>query len=756
MMQKTNIFFVALFGFVLLTFVDLASAQEGEDIASVKVVGNKRIDDSTILYYIKSKPGTVLSKKRISEDIEQIYSLGQFKDIRVETQDTSKGLEVEFYVVEIPSIGNVEIVGTDQVDANDIRERIGLKRGATFNDHLVLESREEILKVYREKGYFFAQVNIDTQSGQENLVSISIRIKEGEKVKIEKIRFSGNKAFPDKELHAQMETQAATWYSFLDDSGVYQKDTLKLDMFRIEGFYHDNGYLRVKVLEPRIDINKKAREIHITVPVEEGQQFRVKSLDIKADDTVSSEEIQKSIKTKVGDIYNVSQLRQDVLTITDLYSRKGYAYADANPVSNLNNEDRTVDLSIEVDKGKKVYVGNIEILGNLKTKDNVIRREFRLKEGELFDSSKLKRSKQRINNLNFFEDVKIDTHRGQDPDLIDVLTTVTERPSGTFSVGAGFSSIENVIFSSSIAQNNLLGNGQRLSLNTQLSSIRTDFNLRFTEPRLFDSEVLLGFDAFNRNQNFLSFNSLSTGGGIRLGKNISEYDSLSFRYRYDDVEVSNVSLANQTEFLKNGTRVTSRVAPTFVHDSRDNFLNPSEGWRHMLGFEFAGLGGAKFTKSVYEVTYYRPLIGKLVGAAHGRINYAEGYGGQTLPVFERYFMGGPTSLRGFTIQNLGPKDNTGNPMGGSQSLVINLETQYPFTKAFRGFLFYDRGNVYGTGTSTTTTAENFDLGKMRHSIGVGVRFISPFGPLGFSYGFKLDKQNGERAAEFHFSAGSAF
>ena len=184
-----------------------------------------------------------------------------------------------------------------------------------------------------------------------------------------------------------METQAATWYSFLDDSGVYQKDTLKLDMFRIEGFYHDNGYLRVKVLEPRIDINKKAREIHITVPVEEGQQFRVKSLDIKADDTVSSEEIQKSIKTKVGDIYNVSQLRQDVLTITDLYSRKGYAYADANPVSNLNNEDRTVDLSIEVDKGKKVYVGNIEILGNLKTKDNVIRREFRLKEGELFDLS---------------------------------------------------------------------------------------------------------------------------------------------------------------------------------------------------------------------------------------------------------------------------------------------------------------------------------------------------------------------------------
>jgi len=748
MIKKAYMFFAALIGFALLALVPLASAQEGEDIQSVKVEGNKRIDESTILYYIKSKPGTVLSKKQIREDIEQIYSLGQFKDIRVETRETLKGLEVEFIVEEIPSIGDVEIVGNDKVDANDIREKIGLKRGATFNDHLILESNEEILKLYREKGYFFAQVNIDTTAGQGNLVSVSIRIKEGEKVKIEKIRFSGNKAFPDKNLLAQMETQEKTWYSFLDDSGVYQKDILKLDLFRIEGFYHDNGYLRVKVLEPRIDINKRAREVHITIPVEEGPQFRVKSLKLNSDDAVSADEIQKSIKTKVGTVYNVSQLRQDILTIADLYSKKGYAYADANPVSKLNDEDRTVDLSF--------YVGSIEVLGNLKTRDNVIRREFRLKEGELFDSSKLKRSKQRLNNLNFFEDVKINTHRGQDPDLIDILTTVTEKPSGSFSVGAGFSSVENLIFTTSITQNNLLGNGQRLSLNAQLSSIRTDFNLSFTEPRLFDSEILLGVDLFNRDQDFLSFDSQSTGGGVRLGKNVSEYDSINLRYRFDNVEVTGLSAADETELFKNETRVTSRIAPTYVHDSRDNFLNPSKGWRHVLGFELAGLGGAKFTKSVYEVTYYHPLVGKLVGAAHARVNYAEGYGGEGLPGFERYFMGGPTSLRGFTIQDVGPKNSDGDPVGGSQSLLLNLEVQYPFTKSFRGFLFYDRGNVYGSGTDTSTTEKNFDLGEMRSSIGAGIRFISPFGPLGFAYGVKLDKETGEEAAEFHFSAGSAF
>jgi len=756
MLKKAHIFFAALIGFTLLILVPLASAQEGEDIQSVKIEGNKRIDESTILYYIKSKPGTILSKKQIREDIEQIYSLGQFKDIRVETRETLKGLEVEFIVEEIPSIGDVDIVGNDKVDANDIREKIGLKRGATFNDHLILESNEEILKLYREKGYFFAQVNIDTDSDQDNLVNVSIRIKEGEKVKIEKIRFSGNKSFPDKKLLEQMETQEKTWYSFIDDSGVYQKDILKLDLFRLEGFYHDNGYLRVKVLEPRIDINKRAREIHITVPVEEGPQFRVKSLKLNSDDAVTADEIQKSIKTKVGTVYNVSQLRQDILTIADLYSKKGFAYADANPVSKLNDEDRTVDLSIEVDKGKKVYVGNIEILGNIKTRDNVIRREFRLKEGELFDSSKLKRSKQRLNNLNFFEDVKIDTHRGQDPDLIDILTTVTEKPSGSFTVGAGFSSVENLIFTTSITQNNLFGNGQRLSLNAQLSSIRTDFNLSFTEPRVFDSEIALGVDAFNQDQDFLSFDSQSTGGGFRLGKSVSEYDSINFRYRYSTVEVSGLSAADETEFFKNETRLTSRVAPTYVHDSRDNYLNPSKGWRHVVGFEFAGLGGAKFTKSVYEVTYYHPLVGKLVAAAHGRVNYGDGYGGEELPGFERYFMGGPTSLRGFTIQDIGPKDSDGDPIGGDQSLLINLEVQYPFTKSFRGFLFYDRGNVYGTGTDTSTTAKNFDLGEMRHSIGAGIRFISPFGPLGFAYGIKLDKQTGEEDGQFHFSAGSAF
>ena len=271
-----------------------------------------------------------------------------------------------------------------------------------------------------------------------------------------------------------------------------------------------------------------------------------------------------------------------------------------------------------------------------------------------------------------------------------------------------------------------------------------------------DSDISAGFDAFNSDQDFLSFDSLSTGGGIRMGKNVTEFETITMGYRFQNVEVTGVSPSNQTDFLKNETRTTSRITPAYIYDSRDNFLNPSKGWRHVITSDFAGLGGAKFTRSMYEVIYYRPLIDKLVFGAHGRINYGAGYAGQVLPAFERYFMGGPTTLRGFTIQDVGPKDKSGDPVGGSKALLLNLELQYPFTKSLRGFLFYDRGNVYGTGPDISLTSEDFDLGEMRHSIGAGFRFISPMGPLGFAYGIKLAPQSGEPIGQFHFSAGSAF
>ena len=679
---QTILFILA--GLLVSNFASHVHAQDGGLVSSVKVQGNKRVDESTILYYIKTKKGEPLSRKKISKDIEQIYNLGQFSDIRVETQQSPNGLEVIFIVEEIPSIGDVVLNGNKKLEDTEIREKLVFKRGMTFHRHMIKGAKEQIELLYHQKGFFFAEVKIFSEQSAENLMNINIRIREGEKVKIKKIRFVGNKSISADDLREQIETTAESWISFLDDSGIYNKDTLRLDMFRLEGYYHDHGYIRVRVLEPKIDVNRKDKEINIIVSIEEGPKYRVGKITVQPNETLTEKEILKSIKTKKREVYSVSRVREGVLTITELFSQRGYAYADVNPVTKINDDSRTVDLNIEIDTGRKVYVGEISLIGNTRTLDNVIRREFRLKEGELFDSTKLKRSKQRINNLQFFEDVKIDTRRGKDSDLIDIITTVTERPTGSITIGTGFSSTENFVLQGGISQNNFLGRGQKVRLQTNLSSRRSDFNLSVTDPRIFDTEMLAGIDLFNRKTDNFSYQSRNSGGGLRFGKSISEYDWIGLNYRFDDIKISGVQSYLETSFLKNEKRVTSRISPSFIRDTRNDFLNPSMGSRNVIRLELAGgiLGGANFHKMFYEGSTYRPITGKLVGMVHGRIAWADGYGDDKLPSFERYFMGGPTSLRGFSVRNVGPKDASGNPIGGNQSLLFNAELQYPFTKGF--------------------------------------------------------------------------
>lgn len=735
----------------------LHAQEEGTRVSAITIQGNKRVDSSTIFYYIKTEVGKPLSRATIRKDIEQIYSLGQFTDIRVDTRPGSNGgVEVVFVVKEIPSVGEVTFSGNDSLDTSDLRDVISIKRGITFKEHLINDSVQKLTAHYHEKAFFLAQVEVDSAINANGLVDITIRIQEGEKVKIDEIRFTGNKAFDADALKDVMETDEKWLFSFIDDSGIYKKDVLKVDILRLEAFYQDNGYIRVRVNEPRIEVNREEKEIYIEITIEEGQQYKIGKITVQDVDGFNNKDLLADLKSKSEAVYNISLLREDLLTITEKFSEKGFAYADVSPKANINDETRIVDLDIQIDPGRKVYVGKINVVGNTRTRDNVIRREFRFKEGELFNSKKLKRSKQRINNLGFFESVKIDTHRGDTQGLIDVDTTVTERPTGSISFGAGFSSVDKVIFNASIAQDNVFGTGRKANISADISARRTNFNIQLTEPRVFDSDVSAGIDLFNRRSNFFSFDTRSQGGGLNFGKNFSETDWGGLSYRFSTVRISDV--VNPTPLLKNETRSTSRVGATFIRDSRDNFINPTQGWRHVVRLEFAGsfLGGSDFYKSAYEITYYRKLIGKLVGAVHGEINYADGYSDEELPAFERYFMGGANSLRGYTIRQVGPLTAVGDPLGGEQSLLLNVELQYPLTESFRVFGFYDRGNVYGKGDIPNGSDTRINLSKMRQSVGGGVRFFSPFGPISLAYGIKLDKRTGESSGEFHFSAGNAF
>ncbi len=735
----------------------LFAQEERATVSAIRIQGNKRVDSSTIFYYIKTEVGKPLSRSLISKDIQQIYSLGQFTDIRVDTQPGKNGgVEVIFVVKEIPSVGEVTFVGNDIVDTSDLRDVIAIKRGVTFREHLVKDTLQKLTAHYHEKAFFLVQANVDTQINANGLVDVTINIIEGEKVRIEEIRFVGNDTFDEDDLEDVMETEEDWLFSFLDDAGIYKKDMLKVDILRLEAFYQDNGFLRVRVHEPEIMVNREEKEIIIEIKIEEGQQYKFGKITIQDVEEFSGKELLEGLKSKTGDVYNISLLRADMLKIAEKFSEKGYAYTDVNPKAAIDDEKKITDLEIKIDPGRKVYVGKINVIGNTRTRDNVIRREFRLKEGELFNSKKLKRSKQRLNNLGFFEDVKIDTHRGDTPNLIDVDATVTERPTGSVTFGVGFSSVDKVIFNAGISQDNVFGTGRKVNFSANISSRRSNFNLSLTDPHIFDSDISVGIDLFNRRSDFFSFDTRSRGGGLRLGKNLSETDWAGLFYRYSKVKISDV--VSPTTILKNETRDTSRVGVTFINDSRDNFLNPTQGWRHVIRLEFAGsfLGGADFYKTGYEITYYRKLVGKLVGALHSAISFAEGYGGEELPAFERYFMGGANSLRGFNIRQVGPLTNVGDPLGGEQSLLFNVELQYPLTKTFRLFTFYDRGNVYGSGDNIESTDTTINLSKMRESVGGGIRFFSPFGPISLSYGFKLDQRPGESAGEFHFSAGNAF
>ncbi|SVB57146.1 uncharacterized protein METZ01_LOCUS210000, partial [marine metagenome] len=537
-----------------------------------------------------------LSRKQVSKDIEQIYSLGQFKDIRVETRKGVKGLEIVFIVEEFPSFGDVMLYGNKEVEDSEIHDALKFKRGEAFQEYMIKEARKKIKSMYQEKGFFFAKIDVVSKKSAKDLINIHIRVREGEKVGIKGIRFYGNKKLSSDELSDQMQTNAKSWMSFFDESGIYKKDILKLDVFRLEGFYQDNGFLRARVEEPKINIDEKSKEINISINIVEGSQYRVGKINSKSDDTVSEKDILQAFQIKSRDIYSPSKVRKGIMDVGDLYSTHGYAYADVNPLTKIDESSRTVDITIDVDKGRKIYVGEITVMGNTRTLDNVIRREFRLKEGELFDSVKLKRSKQRINNLQFFEDVKIDTRRGKESDLIDIITTVTERPTGSINIGAGFSSQENLIFNAGLSQNNFLGRGQRVVFSTNLSSRRADYNLSLTDPRIFDSEVSAGVDAFNRKTNYYSYKARNTGAGLRMGRSLSEYDWAGINYNFSNVKVTDVAPDRVSTYLKNGTRATSRISTSFVRDTRDDFMNPSTGSRHVVRFQLAGLGGVKFHK----------------------------------------------------------------------------------------------------------------------------------------------------------------
>ena len=754
----------AIFVFILCFFTaDFAHALDlNKTIKEVKVSGNQRANSNTVLFYIHSKVGESYSVKKSREDIRRIYDLGYFDDITLDIIEDADGLILTYQLKEKPFVKSVELEGVNEIPEKDMELFIKLKKGAFFQKHLITKDIKLIKKKYRKKGFYFTEVEPVIEDSGNNQVEVTYRVDENDKIKISRVEFRGNDHFKDYELGEEIETRSVSFWSFLSESGNFEREILKTDLLRLESKYRDDGFMRATLEEPRVEVDQEMGMILVSFVVHEGDQYFVRSITAEGDDVYTADEMLANITLKKGEPFNQSLFRSNLFAITEMYTDRGYAYANPIPNIDIDEESKEVDIHIRVDPGHLVYIGKIDITGNEKTSGNVIRREFRLHEGEMFSGSKMRRSRERVINLGFFDEFNIDQKSGALPELMDLDVHVIEKETGNIRAGFGYSSFEKFMVQAEVSESNFLGEGYKLSIGVESSGLRDDYYVNFTNPRFMDRDILLGFKAYSRLSDFISYNLRSIGGGVSAGRSISEYTSVSLGYEYETVKVSIDSSVDPDSYLgrQDGTLSTSSIRPIIVKDRRNNFMNPSKGYKLKLDTQIAGgpIGGERnFYKISTEGVKYFPLPLGFVFMSRAKASYGSGYEGKDLPFFEHYYLGGIGSLRGFSFLDVGPQDDNGNVIGGDSSLLFNFELSYDFSNALKILIFYDRGQVYGIqGDLSKTTRNRFDLENMRHSMGFGLRFLTPAMPINMAWGFKIDQKPDESSMEFHFTLGSSF
>lgn len=743
---------VLLAGLLLPAWNAGAQFTPGAMVHDIAIRGNRLTQESTIRFYLETEVGRAYVPRVLSEDIKRLYALETFDDIRVTAEEVDGGLRLIITVTEKPTVRSVTYSGNRGIQEEEIDERIQLRERSTFDRGLLNDTITGLQSHYRESGYYFAHVRPVITSVADNQVDVELAITEGRRIRIHRIEFTGNTYFTDRQLRKEIQLKEYGLPIVSDSGSLYRPEVLRVDLQLLEQLYQNNGFVNVQIGEPVVEINREAGAIVVTVPIaREGEQYKVGVVSLAESEVLNEEELTELVRVTSGEIYAREAVRRDILALTEAYADRGHAFADVVPSVSLDEQTRLVNLSFTTNPGPKVYIGRIDIVGNERTQDRVIRRELRLDEGELYSGSKLRRSRQRLNNLQYFEEVNIDTRARAGEDLLDLEVQLRERATGQFSAGIGFSSVEDVIFTVSVVQNNLFGRGQSLSANAYIGGISQDFSLSFREPWLYGRPISLGASVFNRAEDFQTFDVDRTGASLSLGRVIGEFTRISAAYRYEVLQISELN-ENASELLQQsqGESTTSSVTPSIVRDSRDNVFNPSEGSVNSFDIQLAGLGGDnRYYRAIGVTTWYFALPGEMTGFVRGRFGYGDGFDDRTLPASERFFLGGVTSIRGFEFRDIGPKDENNNPLGGTSFAQFNLEIGRSLGGVLRVVAFVDVGNVYGQPDS-----DDFDLGSLRRSAGLGIRIVTPIGPIRLDYGFKLDKKPGESAGRLGFLLGT--
>ncbi len=742
-----------LFVLLLLGWAGAASGQErpGPAVLELSVEGNRRIQSAAILNRVQTKIGDSFSPRALRDDVRAIFALGFFDDVQVRTEEFEGGVRVIFVVVERPILREVSYEGNAELKTEDLREKAALRVGVLYNPDAIQRAEESIRQKYEEEGYFGVAISPRTERTPEGDLRVVFRIVEGRKIYIDRIVIEGNQALKASQIKDVMLTKERFLW-ILPFSTVHRK-VFEEDAERILNLYSDFGYVQARIESHEIIPDLARGEVTLRTRVIEGPQFRVGSIALRGNQVISDATLRPLIKLKEGDVYNRSRVGEARRDIQDRYSEIGRALAEVNPEISLDPDKLLVTVAFAITEGSEVYVERINITGNTTSSEKVLRRELRVAEGDLFTNQKLVRSRQRLFNLGFFEEVTATFEPGSAPDKVVINIDVKERATGLFSVGAGYSSLDSVFGTLDVTKRNLFGVGQEVFLRIRIGAKSQLGLIGFTEPYLFDIPLRAGFDIYDRDRDFDHFTENRLGGDLRASYPLGEFTTLSGAYRIENVKVSDIP-ANAPDVLKKeqGKRLISAVDLTLSRDTRDNVFEPSSGSRNTLGVSFAGLGGdTQYYQVGVESAWFFPLpVLDLVFAARGSAGIIQGWGGKDVPISERFFLGGDTSLRGFRTRSVGPRDAaSGFVLGGDKQILLTSELLIPIFPHFRLALFFDAGNAYGLGTA-------FDPTDLRLDAGAGVRFQSPLGPLRLDYGFNLDRRPGEKMGQINFSVGSPF
>ena len=732
-------------------------------VSDIRIEGLQRVEPGTVFASLPVRVGDTYNDEKGSGAINALFSLGLFKDVRLETNGNVLVVVVE----ERPTVAEVEFVGTKEFDKDTLKKAmrdVGLVEGRPFDKALADRAEQELKRQYINKSLYGAEIVTTVTPIERNRVNLTFSVTEGDAAKIKEINIVGNKAFSASTLKGQFDLDTGGWLSWYTKSDRYARNKLNADLEALRAYYLSRGYLEFRIDSTQVAISPDKEDISVTINVTEGERFVVSNVKLEGNYLDKDDEFKSLVTIKPGEAFNADAVAQTTKAFTDYFGNFGYAFARVESRPEIDRATNQVTLVLQADPSRRAYVRKINISGNNKTRDEVLRREFRQLESSWYDGDKIKLSRDRVDRLGYFTDVNVEIQEvAGSPDQVDLMVSMVEKPTGSLTLGAGFSSAEKVSLSFGIKQENVFGSGNYLGIDVNTSKYNRTLVLSTTNPYFTQDGISRTLDLYHRSSKPYqdqggNYELVTQGASVRFGVPFSETDTVFFGGGLERTTIKPgtnmpaVYLAYAEEF-----GYTSLAVPLTIgwsRDSRDSALVPNSGLYQRLNTEWSVAGDARYLRANYQIQQYIPLNKQFTLAFNGEAGWGKGLNGQPFPVFKNFYSGGLGSVRGFDQGTLGPRDVTGSSIGGPKKITLNAEVIAPFPgvgndRTLRIFAFTDVGNVFGEDQKLTVS-------DLRASVGVGLSWISPIGPLRIAFANPLRKQAGDRIQKLQFQIGTSF